>query len=228
MPTIVPNDIFWNLLDQTHAIITGLVAMEYSFSLPHTSTDLHIIVPLGQTHVWRDLLLLYGFEDSKTYTIDWDYMKTTTSIRKFINPVKKRFVILFESHDATALPPIFSAPSTATMTFITSTALYCLYPTLTVSNRALVKWDTSTNPSRILQRRGVQVATAMDEWNCLCTPETCAKRRWDEKRTNIGRLTWRGKDKEDVWETHIMHSSYEWNRGLWCERKDGLCIYSYV
>lgn len=135
-------------------------------------------------------------------------------------------VVLIESIDSTVLPPIFSAPSTATMTFFTSTSLYCLYPTLVNANRALLKFDVDTNPSHALQRRGVRVAMAMDKWNLPCTKETCSTRQWDDRRIGIGRLSWREPDDNDIWERYMKQTSYEWSRGLWCHRKDHRCNFN--
>lgn len=84
LPFVPPKHI-WSLLDHTHAVVGGLVAMEFSFSLSIVSRELNIIIPLGEVRPWATLLLKYGFQTRHSLPIYWEYRTTAKTIQQFVH-----------------------------------------------------------------------------------------------------------------------------------------------
>lgn len=126
--------------------------------------------------------------------------------------------MLTESRDATVIPMVLSAPSTASMNFVTAQTVYCLYPNLTAERRALTKWDVPQYQTGSLLDRGIDISDTMEKWNLPCTTESCGVRQWNDRRRGIGKFHWSNIETVDEWEQYMKGSCYRWRRGLWCTK----------
>ncbi|KAK0452021.1 uncharacterized protein EV420DRAFT_703079 [Desarmillaria tabescens] len=125
---------FFVLLDRTESAIIGSTA--FKTLTPHCTwetADVNIVTPLYGFTLWEDFFAMHHFiasEDDRFSRLQNNVPQAGIWYHDETKEIKK-IIVIESAHDSVFLP-VLSSPLTSQMNIITSSHIYCLYPTLTV------------------------------------------------------------------------------------------------
>ncbi|KAF8055151.1 hypothetical protein FPV67DRAFT_1436661 [Lyophyllum atratum] len=178
---------FIRVLDDYNAVIAGWVALLILLPGSYDPIDLEIYVPyLRHTLLIQVLCAEYGFIiTARQQRTELAYPTRTSIARSFTmcNPALGSTLQIFVSDSLTAIEPVFESSSTLVMNFISSSGVYCAYPTLTLSKRGLPNRDHREEASVFANwktdyvQQGIDFQERLSDWSTYdehrCTSSGC-------------------------------------------------------
>ncbi|PBK65636.1 hypothetical protein ARMSODRAFT_1022085 [Armillaria solidipes] len=197
---------FFTLLDHTESAIVGSTILKTV--TPHCTWEtgnLNIVAPLYAFSLWEDFFTMHRFIASIDDTFGHLQNNTHQAGVWYHDESKHtKKIIVVESADDSVFLPILSSPLSSQMNIITSSHLYCLYPTLTADGISVNSFSglphsfntvpvvLSDTRLEVVKNQGLQFYANGERPDKACGVE-CPKIEWALKGyRNVGIFHWGG------------------------------------
>ncbi|KAK0469463.1 uncharacterized protein EV420DRAFT_1472690 [Desarmillaria tabescens] len=233
---------FFVLLDKTDSAVGGSVAL--AVLTPKCNwepRDLNIVVPQHAADRWTDFFGYHGYDGGEICLHEYGtrehprYPILHTVVAKtvflFTHPMLKQDIVIIVSNSDTCMTPIIRAQTTSQMNAITSSHVYCLYPSLTAQKIALRGYYPHPSDKYFLtalltnhhDQLKKQALTYYE--SSAGTGQKCGLACADIERTlhgwrGVGVIQWGGYMDSKRSETSLLPSNtlhVAWQLGEWCD-----------
>ncbi|RDB16878.1 hypothetical protein Hypma_002442 [Hypsizygus marmoreus] len=217
----------FNHLDVTGAMISGpipwaIMTIEMATPNDNLPTEIKIVTPAHTFQSWITVLQYIGFCTVSGSRVP-NMPVTVSKARRFWAPSQNISIFIIESCSSSILSAVLALPFTSDMTLLSTSRLFCFYPSLVDMNVTLsgfrytpdedIKWWTS---------RGVRHFYSTYEWDGPCGSACPALWRHTEGLHGVGEFAWGGlfndKDIEGNMGNSAMLSKaqFKWRIGVCC------------
>ncbi|CAA7269286.1 unnamed protein product [Cyclocybe aegerita] len=150
-----PANILLAVMGISHAIISGSYALLVFFHGTFIPQDLDIYVPVQWIHILKAYIVERGWKKNDDHKDTAYDMASVLDILLFKHPQSNRTINVIISRTSSAIQPIVEFHSTLVMNYIASYGVVCLYPTLTLMGKGIIRVQTDKTPhpgDRLLDR----------------------------------------------------------------------------
>ncbi|CAA7270646.1 unnamed protein product [Cyclocybe aegerita] len=137
-----PPNILLAVMGISHTIISGSYALLVFFHGTFIPQDLDIYVPVQWMHILKAYIVERGWKENDDHKDTAYDMASVLDILLFKHPQSNRTINIIISHTSSAIQPIVEFHSTLVMNYIASYGVVCLYPTLTLMGKGIIRVQT--------------------------------------------------------------------------------------
>ncbi|KAF8061029.1 hypothetical protein FPV67DRAFT_1673852 [Lyophyllum atratum] len=235
--TLPQLEAFLATLKATHSGIAGsvpwsIITTDIILSDNDQPHDINVLTPRGTTPEWVDVMRLIGFTSLEVIAC-YDGLETRCRrVLRFQNK-EHRTITVTESLNSSILPLLLASSVTSQMNLITSSRIYCFYPSLSSACRSV--GSTYTVPSlatvKIMTQRLIRFHMGTRYARLPCAEACPAVWRHTFGLPNVGQVAWGGlfnvddvagnmQDSDDA----LTKTHYKWKIGSVCTNED--CTYN--
>ncbi|RDB19173.1 hypothetical protein Hypma_014208 [Hypsizygus marmoreus] len=217
-------------LDVTGAMIVGPIpwsVMTIDVDTPdhNLPNDINIVTPIYTFQSWVNLLQYIGY-----CLVDGSNLPnmgiTIGNAKRFWSPSQSSSILIIESCSPSILSPVLSLPFTSEMSLISTSRLYCFYPSLVKENMTLSGFRyTSDDEIARWTSRGVKHFYSTYEWKKACGSACPAIWRCTEGLLGVGEFAWGGMENDKDIDGNMGSSAvlsltqFKWRIGICCVNK---------
>ncbi|RDB19151.1 hypothetical protein Hypma_014216, partial [Hypsizygus marmoreus] len=217
----------FNHVDVSGAMIAGPIP--WTLMTLHTytpddilPTEIKIVTPIDTFQSWITVLQYIGYcmvSGSRVPNMG----ATVEKARRFWTIPHKVSILVIESCSSSILPAVLTFPFTSDMTLLSTSRLYCFYPSLVKKNITLSGFSyTPDGEIDLWTSRGSSHFYSTNTWDTPCGPVCRAIWRQTEGLPGVGEFAWGGLANDKDIEGNMGNSAvlsttqFKWRLGLCC------------